>query len=69
LVLLRAIDCAIVQPIGQPVIGAEFGDESRNVIVAPPSTRRALDAQHLKHSNQIAYRSVEGHGGYADGSG
>jgi hypothetical protein len=60
LILLRAIDCALVQPIGQPVVGAEFGNEARNVIAALPSTRRALDAKDIKHSDQTAYRSVAG---------
>ena len=59
LILLRAVQRLLMQPVGQPVVGAEFGDKPRNVIAPLPATRRAFDAQHLEPADQAAYRSVK----------
>ena len=66
LVLVRAIYGALVQPVGQSVVGPEISNQARDVITPMPIAPRALDAKDIKQSDQTAYRSVEGHGGYAD---
>jgi hypothetical protein len=66
LVLVRAIYGALVHPVCQSVVGPEISNQARDVITPMPIAPRALDAKDIKHSDQTAYRSVEGHSGYAD---
>jgi len=61
LVLIRAVECALVQPVGEPAIGAEFSDEVRDLIAPVPIAPRALDAQHGELSDQVADCSIGGH--------
>lgn len=61
LVLLRTIGGALVQPIGQPIVRAEFRDEPRDVVAPVPAACRALTAQHEELADQSADRSIAGH--------
>ena len=66
LVLVRATYGALVQPVCQSVVGPELRDQACDVIALMPIAPPALDAKDIEHSDQAAYRSVEGHGGYVE---
>jgi hypothetical protein len=48
-----------MQPVGQPVVGADLGHEALNVIAPGAIAGWALDTKDIDHADQAAYRSVK----------